>query len=541
MHWRHAAYALTRTSQLDLRGDPDSGGVWAPCLSYRDGLFYLVYSNVRSCLGAFKDAHNYVVTAPEITGPWSEPVYLNSIGFDQSFFHDEDGRTYLVGMKWDHRPAHNPFWRDLPAGVLHGTNDGWSGSDRLIFEGSSLGVTEGPHIYRRGGWYYLLVAEGGTFYRHAVSIARSRSITGPYELSPHHPLLTSNGKPRDLLQMAGHGKPRRDPRPASGTWPTCAAGPSSGRGRTGSWRAATTPFTARWVERRPSSAWNGPTTAGRAWPAAATPPRGACPLHRSRAGAGSGDGAEERARRPTPSTVRSCRRTSTACASPPTRAGSRSPIGRGFCGSTGGSPSAHCTTRVSSPGASRPSAPKPRPWSSSRRHPSSRWRDWSPTTTPTTTPTCASRTTRARAASSAWFPRDRGVYQEDPEQVPLGDAAGSRLRVQFDLDRFRFWYALEPNAWRPDRRGAADGASLGRARHQFEHDFIAISVGFTGAFVGLACQDLSGRPAARGLRLVQLPLVGGCWPSGDLRHGKREDRGVLRRRVLEFEARLHAV
>ncbi len=55
VNWRHAAYALTRTSQLDLRGDPDSGGVWAPCLTYRDGLFYLVYSNVRSCLGAFKD------------------------------------------------------------------------------------------------------------------------------------------------------------------------------------------------------------------------------------------------------------------------------------------------------------------------------------------------------------------------------------------------------------------------------------------------------------------------------------------------------
>ncbi|MGZ6267840.1 MAG: family 43 glycosylhydrolase, partial [Candidatus Limnocylindrales bacterium] len=202
--WRHCAYALTRTSQLDLRGDPDSGGVWAPCLSYRDGTFYLVYSNVRSCLGAFKDVSNYLVTAPSIAGPWSEPVYLNGVGFDQSFFHDEDGRTYLVGMKWDHRPGRNPF-----GGVFlqEYSRDGQRlvGLERLIFEGSSLGATEGPHVYKHGGWYYLLLAEGGTFYRHAVSIARSQSITGPYELSPHHPLLTSNAKPRDLLQKSGHG------------------------------------------------------------------------------------------------------------------------------------------------------------------------------------------------------------------------------------------------------------------------------------------------------------------------------------------------
>jgi len=203
IHWRHAAYALTRPSQLDLRGNPDSCGVWAPCLSYRNGTFHLVYSNVRTTLGAFKDSHNYMVSAPAVTGPWSEPVFLNSIGFDASFFHDDDGRTWLVQMRWDHRPGHDPFNGIYLQEYSHSEKK-LIGESKRIFTGSSLHVTEGPHIYKVNGWYYLMVAEGGTFYEHAESIARSRSLTGPYELSPHHPLLTSYNKPRDLPQRAGH-------------------------------------------------------------------------------------------------------------------------------------------------------------------------------------------------------------------------------------------------------------------------------------------------------------------------------------------------
>jgi xylan 1,4-beta-xylosidase len=203
VNWHHAAYALTRTSQLDLRGNPDSCGVWAPDLTWHDGTFYLVYSNLRSTLGMFKDVHNFVVTAPEVTGPWSEPTYLGGVGFDASFFHDDD-RTYLLRMKWDYRPGHNPF-----AGIFlreySREEKKLVGPEERLWGGSSIAVTEGPHLYKREGWYYLLVAEGGTYYEHAVSIARSRSLTGPYELSPHHPLLTSFEKPRDLLQRSGHG------------------------------------------------------------------------------------------------------------------------------------------------------------------------------------------------------------------------------------------------------------------------------------------------------------------------------------------------
>ncbi len=176
------------------------------------------------------------VTAPSIAGPWSEPVYLNGVGFDQSFFHDEDGRTYLVGMKWDHRPGHNPFYGVFLQEYSRGEQR-LVGSPRHIFGGSSLGVTEGPHIYKRGGWYYLLLAEGGTFYQHAVSIARSRSLTGPYELSPNHPLLTSDGKPRDLPaevrpRQSGRDRIRRVV-PGPSVWPSPGVawtGPRGGRG-----------------------------------------------------------------------------------------------------------------------------------------------------------------------------------------------------------------------------------------------------------------------------------------------------------------------
>ncbi|MBN1960151.1 MAG: glycoside hydrolase family 43 protein [Deltaproteobacteria bacterium] len=203
VNWHHAAYALTRTSQLDMIGNPDSAGIWAPCLSYRDGLFYVVYTNVRTCLGAYKDTHNYFVTAKKITGPWSEPTYLTSIGFDPSFFHDDDGRTWYVSMKWDHRQKHNPFPGIFLQEYSH-SEKRLIGKSKLIFKGSKLMVTEGPHIYKRNGWYYLLVAEGGTFYSHAATLTRSRKITGPYQISPYHPLLTSYKKPRHLLQRAGH-------------------------------------------------------------------------------------------------------------------------------------------------------------------------------------------------------------------------------------------------------------------------------------------------------------------------------------------------
>ncbi|WP_037619690.1 glycoside hydrolase family 43 protein [Streptomyces aureus] len=208
VHWEPLGGALTEERLLDLVGVPDSGGVWAPCLSFADGLFHLVYSDVKSLAGAFKDVHNYVVTAPAPTGPWSDPVPVAGHGFDPSLFHDTGpdgtGRSWLLWLEWDHRPGHDPF-----AGILLQEWDraarGLRGPVHRVFTGTGLGRTEGPHLYRRDGWYYLVTAEGGTSWEHAVTVARSRDVTGPYTPDPAGPLLTSAGDEHLALQKAGHG------------------------------------------------------------------------------------------------------------------------------------------------------------------------------------------------------------------------------------------------------------------------------------------------------------------------------------------------
>ena len=215
VNWRLVRRPLERASQLDMRGEPDSCGVWAPCLSYADGKFWLVYTDVKRFDGDFKDAHNYIVTAPSIEGPWSDPIYVNSSGFDPSLFHDDDGRKWFVNMIWNHR---NPAGAHLkhPAffGILLQEWDPASGrligSAKNIFTGSPLGLVEGPHLFKRGGWYYLTTAEGGTGYDHAVTMARSRVIEGPYELHPNRPSPDLEGCARGAASARRTRTDRRD-------------------------------------------------------------------------------------------------------------------------------------------------------------------------------------------------------------------------------------------------------------------------------------------------------------------------------------------
>lgn len=203
-NWKLIAHPLNRASQLDMKGNPSSGGIWAPCLSYSKGVFYLIYTDVKTLDGAFKDTHNYLVTAADINGEWSEPIYLNSSGFDPSLFHDDDGRKWLVNMLWDPRAGRNRF-----AGIVlqeySVEEKKLIGKPKNIFKGSPLGVTEGPHLYKHKGYYYLMTAEGGTGLNHAVTMARSKNIDGPYEIDPANPILTSRHDPLLALQKSGHG------------------------------------------------------------------------------------------------------------------------------------------------------------------------------------------------------------------------------------------------------------------------------------------------------------------------------------------------
>jgi len=212
VNWRLLTRPLNRASQLDMRGDPDSCGIWAPCLTHADGRFHLIYTDVKrygraAQAGAggatLRDVHNYLVTATEIEGPWSDPIYLNSSGFDPSLFHDDDGRKYLVNMLWDHRPGANRF-AGIALQEYSPVERRLIGERTNIFKGTSIGFTEAPHLYKRDGYYYLITAEGGTGWGHAVTMARSRSLLGPYELHPDTYILTSRHRPDVELQRAGH-------------------------------------------------------------------------------------------------------------------------------------------------------------------------------------------------------------------------------------------------------------------------------------------------------------------------------------------------
>ncbi|WP_204112423.1 glycoside hydrolase family 43 protein [Shimia biformata] len=210
-NWEFCAAPLDRADLLDMRGNPDSGGVWAPCLSYADGRFWLVYTDVKRLDGSFKDAHNYITSCETIDGRWSDRIYVHSYGFDPSLFHDDDGRKWVVTMRWNHRgpgtgcnPAHDSF-----DGILlqewH-PERGLIGEPVNIFAGTPRGLTEAPHLFKRGGYYYLTTAEGGTGYRHAVTLARSRDIAGPYEVHPDHHVMSVVDTPDHPIQRTGHGQ-----------------------------------------------------------------------------------------------------------------------------------------------------------------------------------------------------------------------------------------------------------------------------------------------------------------------------------------------
>lgn len=202
-NWRLVSRPLNRLSQLNMMGNPNSGGIWAPQLSYSDGKFWLIYTDVKVTNGQWKDCHNYLVTSETIDGEWSERVYLNSSGFDPSLYHDEDGKKYLANMYWDHRVGHHNFY-GIVLQEYDAEKEKLVGKKEIIFEGTDLKLVEAPHIYKINDYYYLITAEGGTKYDHAVTLARSKNLWGPYEVHPENPLITSFHEPRNPLQKAGH-------------------------------------------------------------------------------------------------------------------------------------------------------------------------------------------------------------------------------------------------------------------------------------------------------------------------------------------------
>jgi xylan 1,4-beta-xylosidase len=211
VNWELVSRPLNRKALLDMRGNPDSCGIWAPCLSYAEDKFWLVYTDVKRLDGAFKDAPNYITCCETIDGEWRDPWYINSSGFDPSLFHDDDGRKYFMNMQWNHRgkgTGGNPKHASFDGILLQewSPEKGLFGPVHNIYDGTNRGLTEAPHIFKRNGYYYLTTAEGGTGYEHAITLARSKDIWGPYEDHPQKYLMTTASAPDHPIQRTGHGQ-----------------------------------------------------------------------------------------------------------------------------------------------------------------------------------------------------------------------------------------------------------------------------------------------------------------------------------------------
>jgi alpha-N-arabinofuranosidase len=184
--WQLIGHAIHRPEQADLARIKSSDGIHASTIRYHDGLFYVITTN-----NVDGNMVNFIVTAKDPAGPWSKPHVLEGApGIDPSLFFDDDGRAWYTG---NHIPPDPEFpgqaeiWLqelDLEAMQLKGER-------HYLWRGCCQGVwAEGPHIYKRGGYYYLMISEGGTSFEHAMSIAISKDITGPYENNPRNPVLT---------------------------------------------------------------------------------------------------------------------------------------------------------------------------------------------------------------------------------------------------------------------------------------------------------------------------------------------------------------
>ncbi len=188
VNWEPIGYCLDRPSQLKLDGAGFWGGIYAPSLRYHDGTFYMVVTNTS-------DKGNFYVYTDDPAGEWSEPVWVDRPGIDPDLFFDDDGKCYFISAAGNLQACEI----DIKTGKV-------LSEARTLWNGTGGRCAEAPHVFKKDGYYYMLIAEGGTEYGHKATIARSTSFYGPYEANPANPILThinANGV-NSPIQGTGH-------------------------------------------------------------------------------------------------------------------------------------------------------------------------------------------------------------------------------------------------------------------------------------------------------------------------------------------------
>lgn len=193
IHWQVIGYAIARPEYAKLDGLDGGRGYWAPDISFSGGRFY-VTATLRLNEGMGEKRVQIVTSSSRPEGPYDEPSWIHEDGIDPSIFHDSDGRKYML--------------LNRGARILELSRDcrRQISPARLLWYGDWKRTPEGPHLLRRGNYYYLFMAEGGTGSGHRITVARAAELMGPYEPCPYNPILIQRDE-RALLQCCGHGKP----------------------------------------------------------------------------------------------------------------------------------------------------------------------------------------------------------------------------------------------------------------------------------------------------------------------------------------------
>ena len=203
VHWRQIGNAVDRAEQnLDLSDVAPSGGVQAATIRHHNGVFYITSTRVKRQWPGSN--YHFVITSTDINGPWSKCHFIeDAYGIDSSLFFDGDKSYFLAN-----RESSNPrFENDAEIWISEINLETFElvGEKHTLWNGTGGIFPEGPRMYKRNGFYYLLIAEGGTLHFHTTSIARSENIFGPYNSSPRNPILTHKHLAREYpVHNVGH-------------------------------------------------------------------------------------------------------------------------------------------------------------------------------------------------------------------------------------------------------------------------------------------------------------------------------------------------